>query len=68
MHLDWHVIAPFTIAALVGAIIGKRVADKLSGDALTTSFAVMLVARRTLRRHPEPHRPLSRVTGSQSPR
>lgn len=43
-HLDWHVIAPFTIAALVGAIIGKRVADKLSGDAMTTSFAVMLVA------------------------
>lgn len=44
MHLDWHVIAPFTIAAVLGTLIGKRVADRLSGAALTKSFAVMLVA------------------------
>jgi uncharacterized membrane protein YfcA len=44
MHLDWRVIAPFTIAAVVGTLIGKRVADKLSGAALTRSFAVMLLA------------------------
>ncbi len=44
MHLDWHVIAPFTIAAVVGTLIGKRVADKLSGATLTNAFAVMLVA------------------------
>lgn len=44
MHLDWHVIAPFTIAAVLGTLIGKRVADKLSGATLTKSFAVMLVA------------------------
>jgi uncharacterized membrane protein YfcA len=44
LHLDWHVIAPFTLAAVVGTIIGKRVADKLSGNTLTTSFAVMLLA------------------------
>ncbi len=44
MNLDWHVIAPFTIAAVVGTLIGKRVADKLSGATLTNAFAVMLVA------------------------
>lgn len=44
MNLDWHVIAPFTVAAVVGTFLGKRVADKLSGATLTTAFAVMLVA------------------------
>lgn len=43
MHLDWHVMGPFTLAAVVGTLLGKRVADTLSGAALTTSFAVMLV-------------------------
>jgi uncharacterized membrane protein YfcA len=40
----WHVVIPFTIAAIVGSIIGKRVADRLSGTALARAFAVMLVA------------------------
>lgn len=44
MHLDWRVIVPFAIAAVLGTLIGRRVADKLSGATLTTSFAVMLVA------------------------
>ncbi|GAY10965.1 sulfite exporter TauE/SafE family protein [Pseudonocardia sp. N23] len=43
-HLDWHVIAPFTIAAVLGTLLGKRVADRLSGATLTKSFAGMLVA------------------------
>ncbi|MCF7552652.1 sulfite exporter TauE/SafE family protein [Pseudonocardia sp. WMMC193] len=44
MHLDLHVVAPFTIAAVLGTLIGKRVADRLSGATLTRYFAVMLVA------------------------
>lgn len=43
-HLDWHVVAPFTVAAVIGSFIGKRVADKLSGATLARAFAVMLVA------------------------
>jgi hypothetical protein len=43
LQLDWHVIAPFTLVAVAGALIGKRVADSLSGATLTRSFAVMLL-------------------------
>jgi uncharacterized protein len=42
--IAWHVVVPFIIAAIVGSIIGKRVADRLSGTALARAFAVMLVA------------------------
>ncbi|ODU06169.1 MAG: hypothetical protein ABS81_05545 [Pseudonocardia sp. SCN 72-86] len=44
MHLDWSVIVPFTLAAVAGTLLGKRIADRLSGVALTRSFAVLLVA------------------------
>ncbi|GAY12731.1 sulfite exporter TauE/SafE family protein [Pseudonocardia sp. N23] len=44
MHLDWRIIAPFVIAAVIGTVVGKRVADKFSGLALTRAFAVLLVA------------------------
>ena len=44
LHLDWGVIAPFALAAIVGTVVGKRIADRLSGAVLTRSFAVMLVA------------------------
>jgi uncharacterized membrane protein YfcA len=43
MHLDWHVIAPFAVAAVIGTLIGKRVADRLSGATLARAFAVLLV-------------------------
>ncbi|RTL69561.1 MAG: sulfite exporter TauE/SafE family protein [Pseudonocardiaceae bacterium] len=43
VHLDWWVIAPFTIAAVLGAVLGKRVADRFSGDALVRAFAILLV-------------------------
>ena len=43
LHLDWGVIAPFTVAAVVGTFVGKRVADRLSGATLARSFAVMLL-------------------------
>jgi hypothetical protein len=37
------VILPFTVAAVVGTLAGKRVADRLSGAALAVGFAVILV-------------------------
>jgi len=40
----WDVIAPFTVAAIVGSLAGKRVADRLSASTLTVSFAALLVA------------------------
>jgi uncharacterized membrane protein YfcA len=41
--LDWPVLLPFTLAAVLGTILGKRVADRLSGSALRRSFAVLLI-------------------------
>jgi len=43
LHLDWRIVVPFTLLAVVGSLLGKRVADKCSGDALTKAFAVMLI-------------------------
>jgi uncharacterized protein len=43
LQLDWAVIGPFTVAAILGTLIGKRVADALSGTVLTRAFAVLLV-------------------------
>lgn len=43
LDLDWRIVVPFTLLAVVGSFLGKRVADKLSGDTLTRSFAVMLI-------------------------
>ncbi len=39
----WSVIVPFTIAAILGSLAGKRVADRISGASLTRSFAVLLL-------------------------
>jgi uncharacterized membrane protein YfcA len=41
---DWAVIVPFTVAAIVGSLGGKKVADRVSGAALTRAFAVLLIA------------------------
>lgn len=43
-HFDWAVIVPFTLAAIVGSLTGKKVADKVNARALTRAFAVLLVA------------------------
>jgi hypothetical protein len=43
LHLDWRIVVPFTVLAVVGSLLGKRVADKFSGDILTRAFAVMLI-------------------------
>lgn len=42
-HPDWRVVAPFAVAAVAGALIGKRVGERLSAATLTTSFAVLLL-------------------------
>lgn len=41
--IPWEVIVPFTAAAVVGSLIGKRLSEKVSGAALTRAFAVLLV-------------------------
>lgn len=43
LDLDWSVIGPFTAVAVLGALGGKLVADRLSGAALNRAFAILLV-------------------------
>lgn len=43
-HFDWRIIVPFTLAGMAGTLVGKRVADRLSGRALGIAFAWLLVA------------------------
>ncbi|WP_281689547.1 sulfite exporter TauE/SafE family protein [Pseudonocardia thermophila] len=43
MDLDWTVVAPFTAAAVIGSLVGRTVAGRLSGTTLTRAFAVLLV-------------------------
>ena len=40
----WSVIVPFTLAAIVGSLAGKRVADRVDGPSLTRAFAGLMVA------------------------
>lgn len=42
-HFDWNVLVPFTLAAIIASVGGKRIADRLSGRALTRAFAVLLM-------------------------
>jgi uncharacterized membrane protein YfcA len=42
LHLNWMVIAPFTVAAIGASLVAKRVACRLSGATLSRAFAVML--------------------------
>ncbi|HVL85463.1 MAG TPA: sulfite exporter TauE/SafE family protein [Pseudonocardia sp.] len=41
--LDWQVVVPFTVAAVIGTVVGKRVCDRFSGADLNRAFAVLLV-------------------------
>ena len=43
LAVDWTVVVPFTVASVVGTLLGRRVADRLSGSALTRTFAVLLL-------------------------
>ena len=40
---DWAVVVPFTLASVVGTLLGRRVAGRLSGAVLTRTFAVLLL-------------------------
>jgi len=42
-QFHWAVIAPFTIAAVLGSTGGKRIADRVSSTQLTRAFAVLLL-------------------------
>ncbi len=41
--VDWRVAVPFTGAALIGALVGNRVAGRLPSEVLVRWFAVLLV-------------------------
>jgi uncharacterized protein len=42
LHLDWVVVGPFAVAAIVASLVAKRVAGRLSGVTLGRAFAAML--------------------------
>lgn len=42
--LVWHVVVPFTLAAVAGSLGGKRLADRIDPASLTRAFAVLLLA------------------------
>ncbi len=39
----WEIIVLFTVAGLVGAVVGSRIADKVRSELLTRSFAGLIV-------------------------
>ena len=43
VHLDWPLLAAFTAAAIVGSLLGGRVATRVSPQRLATAFTVLLV-------------------------
>jgi uncharacterized membrane protein YfcA len=44
VHLDWPLLAVFTVAALAGAVAGNRAACRMDASRLTAAFAVLLAA------------------------
>ncbi|WP_300007848.1 sulfite exporter TauE/SafE family protein [Pseudonocardia sp.] len=42
--LDWAVLVPFTLTAVLASFAGRRLAGRMSGVALTRTFAGMLLA------------------------
>ncbi len=43
-HLDWPLLAVFTVMAIGGSLIGNRVASRVDATKLATAFSVLLVA------------------------
>ncbi|OSY42106.1 MULTISPECIES: sulfite exporter TauE/SafE family protein [Pseudonocardia] len=43
LESDWAVLGPFVAVAVLGALAGKLVADRLSATSLTRAFAVLLL-------------------------
>jgi uncharacterized membrane protein YfcA len=44
VHLDWVLIGVFTLAAIVGSLLGGRLATRVRPQRLTAAFTVLLVA------------------------
>jgi hypothetical protein len=44
LHLDWPLLAAFTLAALAGTLAGNRIASRVNAARLTAAFTVLLVA------------------------
>lgn len=42
-EFDWDVIVPFTVAAVLASVLGKRVADRLPARRLQVAFAVLML-------------------------
>jgi uncharacterized membrane protein YfcA len=42
--IDWHITVPFTVAAIIGVLAGRRVADRLDAERSLRWFAALLVA------------------------
>jgi uncharacterized membrane protein YfcA len=43
VHLDWALIGVFTLAAIVGSVLGGRLATRVRPERLTAAFTVLLV-------------------------
>ena len=43
VHLDWTLIGVFTLAAIVGSLLGGRLATRVRPERLTAAFTVLLV-------------------------
>ena len=41
--IDWNVAVPFTLAAILGVLVGKRIADRLDAQRSLNWFAALLV-------------------------
>lgn len=41
-HLDWQTALPFTVATLIGMLVGRRIAGRISGPKLQQGFAIAL--------------------------
>ena len=44
ISIDWAVIGLFTAAAVVGSLLGGRIASRVRPEALSRAFTVLLVA------------------------
>jgi uncharacterized membrane protein YfcA len=42
--LVWHIVLPFTLAAVVSSLAGKKVSDRIDAASLTRAFAFLLFA------------------------
>lgn len=40
--IDWAIAVPFSVAAMLGAALGQRLGDRISGEGLRRSFAAVL--------------------------